>query len=134
MTRKGETTRLSAWVGEGGGGGGALMFNFSAFMPGSFLWTGCLSTTVGGLSSFIGCGVVGSLVPIMDCPVSDPEGKLFRSLSMVWLFVKLSNGKLLANDVTISRGGWPSVKGCGAREESETGRGSINQRAKTPCN
>ena len=52
---------------------------------------------------------------------------------MVWLFVRLLNGKLLANDVTISRSGWPSVKGCG--EESETGRGTINQQgAKTPCN
>ena len=70
----------------------------------------------------------------MDCPVSDPEGELVMSLSMVWLFVKLAHDKLLANDVTISRSGWPSVKGCGAREESETGRGSINQGAKTPCN
>ena len=49
---------------------------------------------------------------------------------MVWPFVKLLNGKLLANDVTISRSGWPSVKGCGAGEESETGRGSINQEGK----
>ena len=77
--------------------------------------------------------MVGSLVPIMDCPVSDPGvGEFFRDLLMVWLFVRLLNGKLLANDVTISRSGWPSVKGCG--EESETGRGTINQGAKTPCN
>ena len=47
---------------------------------------------------------------------------------VVWLFVMLLSGKLLANDATISRSGWPSVKGCG--EESETGRGSINQEGK----
>ena len=53
------------------------MFNFSAFIPGSFLWTGCLCT-VPGVSRLIGRGVVGSLVPIMDCPLSDPEDIFFR--------------------------------------------------------
>lgn len=93
------------------------MFNFSAFIPGSFLWTGCLCT-VPGVSRLIGRGVVGSLVPIMDCPLSDPEDifldnilavwllcKLSWIQLMLWLFVRLLNGKLLANDVTtISRG------------------------------